>query len=107
VTTAKTIRRRLANLGIAILLELYSEAVVDVPASGSGALNPFPREQVLLYSYERLLLLSLYNLVKVKRCRLGKTRPSAIALRKKLGRTRSRMEAMCGNSVSISQNRKE
>jgi len=88
MTTAKTIRRQLANLGIAILLERYSEAVADVPASGSGALNPFPREQILLYSYERLLLLSLYNPCQGKKGHAwqnpaGRHRPT-----EKLGRTR-------------------
>ena len=47
------------------------------------------------------------TLVGVKKAHAWKTRLSDTALRTRLRRTGSGMEALCGNSVSISQNRKE
>ena len=41
-------------------------------AAGCGALDPFPREPILLYSYERLLLLSLHYPCQARRCTLAK-----------------------------------
>jgi len=53
-------------------------------AAGCGALDLFPREPILLYSYERLLLLSLHYPCQGKKVHAGKTRLGDMARRKNL-----------------------